>query len=215
MRHFIGLVVLTALACHPAGAQSGPGSSQSRAKRCEECAQDSTPRVMQRYRIRHRDGAERVGRLARELSVVRRTLHGAHDLSAAQRRRLEHRASRLESELAAAGASLGLDAAGHALREMRPGLVEARRAMAAATAEAGVAASRAIPAEGMRFPGWIGITLDAPCTVEARGGNVYWRFFDHRRSFPSIRARPRSARGSGRATSCCRTTVRTCVARSR
>jgi membrane-associated protease RseP (regulator of RpoE activity) len=179
MRRLIGLVVLTALACDPAGAQSGTDGSQSRAKRCEDCAQDSTLRVMQRHRIRYRDEAERLGRLGRELSAVRRTLDGDHDLSAAQRRRLENRAHRLESQLAQAGTRLGLDAASHALREIRPGLMEAQRAMAAAVAEAGVAAARAIPAEQMRFPGWIGITLDAPCTVEARGGDVYWRFFDH------------------------------------
>ncbi|MDQ3998528.1 MAG: PDZ domain-containing protein [Gemmatimonadota bacterium] len=179
MRRLIGLVVLTALACDAAGAQSGTGSSQSRAKKCEECTQDSTLRVMQRHRIRYRDEAERLGKLGRELSAVRRSLDGDHDLSATQRRRLENRAHRLESELARAGTRLGLDAASHALREMRPGLVDAQRAMAAAVAEAGVAAGRAIPAEGMRFRGWIGITLDAPCTVEARGGNVYWRFFDH------------------------------------
>jgi serine protease Do len=62
---------------------------------------------------------------------------------------------------------------------MRPALAEAQRAMAGAMAEAAIAGAESIPAEGMRFPGWIGITLDAPCTVEARGGDVYWRFLSH------------------------------------
>ena len=55
-------------------------------------------------------------------------------------------------------------------------MIEAQRAMAAAMAEAGAGAVEAMTAERVRFPGWIGITLDAPCTVEARGGDVYWRF---------------------------------------
>jgi membrane-associated protease RseP (regulator of RpoE activity) len=130
-------------------------------------------------RTQHRDEVERLSRLARELTGVRRSLDGERDLSAAQRRRLEHRASRLESELAGVSARLGLDAAGHVLREMRPAMVEAQRAMAAAMTEAAVVGTGAVAAEAMRFPGWIGITLDAPCTVEARGGDVFWRFFDH------------------------------------
>jgi serine protease Do len=178
MRRLVGLVVLTALACDPAGAQSGTGDARPRAKTCAECAQDSSLRLMQKHRMQHRDDAERLSRLARELTSVRRSLDGDRELSVAQRRRLENRASRLESELARVGTSFGLDAAGRILQEMRPAMVEARRAMAAAVEEAGVAAGAMTP-EGMRFPGWIGITLDAPCTVEARGGDVYWRFFDH------------------------------------
>jgi membrane-associated protease RseP (regulator of RpoE activity) len=179
MRRLVALVALTALACDPVGAQSGAGESRTRAKTCEGCGQDSSLRVMHTYRIRHRDDVERLSRLARELADVRRSLDGGRELSAAERRRLEYRASRLESELAGVGGRLGLDAAGHVLREMRPTMIEARRAIAAAVAEAGAVAAEAMPAEPMRFPGWIGITLDAPCTVEARGGDVYWRFFDH------------------------------------
>jgi serine protease Do len=179
MRRLIGLLVLTALAADPAGAQSGTSESHSRAKRCEECVKDSSLRIMQRYRLQHRDNAERLGRLARELTRLRRSLDGNGDLSVAQRRHLESRARRLEAELAAVGTNLGLDAAGQVLQSMQPVVIEAQRAMAAAVAEAGVAATAGMTPEGMRFPGWIGITLDAPCTVESRGGNVYWRFFDH------------------------------------
>jgi membrane-associated protease RseP (regulator of RpoE activity) len=179
MRPFVALVALTTLACDPAGAQSGAGESRPRAKTCEKCERDSSVRVMYMRRTHHRDEVARLSRLARELTDVRRSLDGDRDLSAAQRRRLEHRASRLESDLAGVGARLGLDAAGHVLREMRPAMVEAQRAMAAAMAEAAVVGAEALPAEAMRFPGWIGITLDAPCTVEARGGDVFWRFFDH------------------------------------
>jgi membrane-associated protease RseP (regulator of RpoE activity) len=178
MRRLICLVGLTALACDPVGAQSGTGESRPRARTCEECAQDSSLRLMHKHRMRHRDEAERLARLARELTAVRRSLEADRQLSLAERRRLEYRASRLERQLAGAGASLGLEAVGQALQEMRPAMVEARRAVAVA-AEAGAVAARAMTPEGMRFPGWIGITLDAPCTVEARGGDVYWRFFDH------------------------------------
>jgi hypothetical protein len=176
MNRFVALVALTALACDPAGAQSGAGESRSRDKNCDECAQDSSQRVTHKRRIRHRDDVEQLSRLAGELAEVRRSLHGDRELSAGQRRRLEHRAGRLESDLAGVSARLGLDAAGHILREMRPAMIEAQRAMAAAMAEAGTAASEGMLAERVRFPGWIGITLDAPCTVEARGGDVYWRF---------------------------------------
>jgi len=179
MRRLGFLVAVTALACDPAGAQSGAADSRSGARTCEKCAQDSSGRLMQRYRVRHRDELERVARLARELGAVRRSLDSDLELSAAQRRRLEHRAMRLESQIADAGASFGLKAAGRALQEMRPAMVEARRAMAAAMAEAGAMSEKARAPEGMRLPGWIGITLDAPCTIEARGGDVYWRFFDH------------------------------------
>ncbi len=179
MRRLVCLVVLTALACDPVGAQGGTGESRPRARTCEECAQDSSLRLMHKHRMRHRDEAERLARLTRELTAVRRSLEADRQLSLAERRRLEYRASRLERQLAGVGASLGLEAAGQALQEMRPAMVEARRAVAAAAAEAGAVAAGAMTPEGMRFPGWIGITLDAPCTVEARGGDVYWRFFDH------------------------------------
>jgi membrane-associated protease RseP (regulator of RpoE activity) len=179
MRRLVCLVVLTALACDPAGAQSGTEESRPRAKKCEDCGQDSSLRLMHRYRIRHRDEAERLSRLVRELAAAKHSLEADRDLSVAQRRRLEYRASRLEAQIAEVGASLGLEAAGQALRGLRPAMVEARRAMAAAMAEAGGVAAGARAPEAMRFPGWIGITLDAPCTVEARGGDIYWRFFDH------------------------------------
>lgn len=179
MRRLVAFVALTALACDPAGAQSGAAESRPRAKRCEECAQDSSARLMHKRRMQHRDDVERLTRLTRELTGVRSALGNDREISVLRRQRLQLRATRLESELASVGARLGLDAAGHVLREMRPAMIEARRAMAAAIAEAGVVAAEAIPPEGMPFPGWIGITLDAPCTVEARGGDVYWRFFDH------------------------------------
>jgi hypothetical protein len=179
MRRFVALLALTALACDPADAQSGAAESRSRARTCDECAQDSSRRVTHKRRIRHRDDVERLSRLARELSLVRSALENDREMSAPRRERLQFRASKLESELASVGASFGLDAAGHALREMGPAMAEARRAMAAAIAEAGGVAAAALPPEEMRFPGWIGITLDAPCTVEARRGDVYWRFLNH------------------------------------
>jgi hypothetical protein len=132
---------------------------------------------MHKRRMQHRDDVERLSRLTRELSRVRSALESDREMAVLRRQRLQLRAARLESELA----SVGLDAAGRALQEMRPAMVEVRRAMAAAMTEAGVVAAGATTPEAVRFPGWIGITLDAPCTVEARGGNVYWRFFDHPR----------------------------------
>jgi membrane-associated protease RseP (regulator of RpoE activity) len=136
---------------------------------------------MHKRRMQHRDDAERLSRLTRELSRVRSALENDREMSVLRRQRLQLRAARLESDLASVGATIGLDAAGRALQEMRPAMVEVRRAMAAAMTEAGVVAAEATTPEAVRFPGWIGITLDAPCTVEARGGNVYWRFFDHPR----------------------------------
>ena len=194
MRRVIALAALTALACDPAGAQSGAEEQRpTRAKTCDECVQDSSVRVIRRRRI-HQDEVERLTRLTRELADVRRSLDGGRDLSSAQRRRLESRAGRLQSELAGLGTRIGLEAAGHVLRDMRPAMVEAQRAMAAAMAEAADVTVEGIAGESMRFPGWIGITLDAPCTVEARGGDVYWRFFEHPRivsvdpSSPAARA---------------------------
>jgi hypothetical protein len=181
MRRLVALIALTVLACDPAGAQSGAGSSRPRAKACDDCVQDSALRVMHKRRMQHRDDAERLSRLTRELSRVRSALENDREMSVLRRQRLQLRAARLESDLASVGATIGLDAAGRALQEMRPAMVEVRRAMAAAMTEAGVVAAEATTPEAVRFPGWIGITLDAPCTVEARGGNVYWRFFDHPR----------------------------------
>jgi PDZ domain len=179
MRRLVALAALTAAAWDAAAAQSGTGESRPRAKRCEECVRDSTVRVMHKFRMLRREDVEQLTRLSRELTAVRRSLAGGRELSASERRRLEHHAGRLESDIANVSARLGLDAASHFLREMRPAVVEARRAVAAAVAEAGVTAAGAIEAEEMRFPGWIGITLDAPCVIEARGADVYWRFFDH------------------------------------
>jgi membrane-associated protease RseP (regulator of RpoE activity) len=179
MRRLVALVTLTALASDPAGAQSGAVESQSRVNACEECRQDSSVRVMHKRRMQRRDDIERLTRLTRELSRVRSALANDREASVLKRQRLQRRAASLESELGSVGASLGLDAAGHVLREMRPAMAEARRAMEAAMAEASVAATEAMSPEEMRFPGWIGITLDAPCTVEARGGDVYWRFLSH------------------------------------
>jgi hypothetical protein len=179
MRRLVCLVVLTVLARDPAGAQSGTAESRPRGGRCAECAQDSSMGLIHKRRMQHRDDTERLSRLARELSLVRSALDNDRDMSAVRRQRLQLRAARLESELASVGTSIGLEAAGRVLREMRPGMVEARRAMAAAMAAAGAAAAGPTTPEGIRFPGWIGITLDAPCTVEVRGDDVYWRFFDH------------------------------------
>jgi membrane-associated protease RseP (regulator of RpoE activity) len=174
MRRPLCLVLLTALACDPVAAQSGASESTPRAGKCEECKKDSSLRVMHRYQMRHRDEAERLSRLARELTAVRRSLEADGEISSARRRRLESRARQLESQLAATGAKLGIGIGDRALREIGPAMAEARQAIAAAQAEAAAAAP-----QGMRFQGWIGITLDAPSAVEKRGRDVYWRFFDH------------------------------------
>jgi hypothetical protein len=175
MRFLIALVVLAPLAADPVGAQR---ERESRAPRvCEECSQDSALRVMQRQRIRNRDQLERVTRLARELSGVRHALDDSRDLSSADRQRLEWRARRLESQLASLGMRLGFEASDQVLRDMGPAMADAKRALAKAMAEVGVVAHALTP-EGMQFPGWIGITLDAPCSVEARDGDVFWRFLE-------------------------------------
>ena len=180
MRRPIGLVFLAALACDPAAAQSGTAQTRARVKACAECAKDSTLRVMHLYRMRYRDQAERLSTLARELAVVRQSLDSNRDLSAAERRRLEQRARRLEARLAEIGAGLGLDVAGAALKGVAPSIAKARRTMeAAVAAEAGVVAAGALAPEAALLPGWIGITLDAPSTVETRGGDVYWRFLEY------------------------------------
>jgi hypothetical protein len=178
MRRMVGLVVLALLACDRAGAQSGTGASRS-GRMCEKCAQDSSVRASRAYRVRERDEAKRLARLARELNDARHSLESDRELSEPQRRRLQSRVIHLESQLADGGAKFGLKAAGEALAEMRPAMVHARRAVTAVMAEFGAAAAGAATPEGMRFSGWIGIMLDAPCAVEARGHDVYWRFFEH------------------------------------
>ena len=178
MRFLVALVVLAPLAADPAGAQSERESRPRRA--CEECSQDSVLRVMQRQRIRNRDQLERVNRLARELDGVRHALDDGRDLSRTDRQRLELRARRLESQLASLGMRIGFEASDQVLRDMGPAMAEAKRAIANAMGEVSVAA-RAMTPEGMQFPGWIGITLDAPCTVEARDGEVFWRFLEQPR----------------------------------
>jgi membrane-associated protease RseP (regulator of RpoE activity) len=178
MRRLVALAAL-AVCVEPLAAQSGTAAGRSRAKTCEECAQDSTFRYMHKFRLQKRDEVERLTRLARELTRVRQSLDAERELSEPARRRLAQRASELEFQLADLGAGLGVEVAGRMLHEIRPAIVDARRAMAAAMAEASVPATVAWTPEGMRFPGWIGITLDAPCTVEARGKDIYWRFFDH------------------------------------
>ncbi|MFN2565449.1 MAG: PDZ domain-containing protein [Gemmatimonadaceae bacterium] len=181
MRHvLIGAAVL-ALTPNLLTAQSSSGGVRTRAGACEECTQDSTLRVTRKQRVARRNNVERLTKLTHELNMVRRKLDDDGDLSARERRSLQLRARHLESQLTALGTRFSFEVAGEALKEMQPAMAEARRAMAAAMAEAGTVAARAVPAEGRQFRGWIGITLDAPCTVEARGGDVYWRFLEHPR----------------------------------
>jgi serine protease Do len=147
---------------------------QVRARDCSGCAQDSAVRAMHKQRMSHRDQRERVARVAHELSVVRSRLQDDNELSASERRRLEARASHLDAQLTRLEAGFGLEAADKLFREMRPAIAQAERAMAAAMAEAGAAAPKV-----RQLAGWIGITLDGQSAVETRGGDVYWRFFDH------------------------------------
>jgi hypothetical protein len=74
----------------------------------------------------------------------------------------------MQSELGRLTAQINRDVTRRAFGDVGPAFVEAHRAMAAAVAEAGTAAFEALP-----FPGWIGISLDAPCTVELRDGEVF------------------------------------------
>jgi serine protease Do len=143
-------------------------------------AQDAAPRASTKrpYAGQHKQ-REHVMSLAHELAAVRRALSEEESLSAGERRRLQARASRLESQLASLGARLGIEVTSRTLRELEPSVADAQRAMAAALSEAGVAVTRAFSPEGVRFSGWLGLTLDATCTVEIRDGNVFWRFLEH------------------------------------
>jgi hypothetical protein len=178
MRHLFALAILGSLGLDVAAAQSTTSDSR---RKCGECSQDSAVRVMHRQRMRNRDLNDRFGTLARELTAVRRSLDGGRELTVAERRRLESRARRLETHLAKLGAQFGFEVSEGALKGLGPAMAEANRALEAAVAEAGVAAARAFVAGEQRLPGWIGITLAARSSVEARGGDVYWKFFEHPR----------------------------------
>ena len=176
MRHLAALTILTVLAAGQAGGQSATTDTRRERKPCGECAQDSAVRVIRTQRMRSH--GDRFASMARELSRVRTRLH-QRELPDGERRRLERRAGQLESQLAALGIKVGVDASDQLLRELGPVLAEAREAMEAAAAEGAVAALHAMPAEGARLPGWIGITLAARSQVETRGDDIYWKFFDH------------------------------------
>ena len=142
-------------------------------------AQEPTPRPSTKSYPRQHASRDRIMSLSHELAAVRRALSEEEALSVGERRRLQARASRLEAQLAGLGAKVGLEITSRTFRELEPALADAQRAMAAALSEAGVAVTRAFTPEGVRFPGWLGLTLDAPCTVEIRDGNVFWRFLEH------------------------------------
>jgi C-terminal processing protease CtpA/Prc len=142
-------------------------------------AQDAERRASTKRYIEQQDHRDRLMSLSRELSAVRRALAEDEQISVGERRRLKARASRLEAQLAGLGAKMGLEMSSRALRDMEPAFAEVQRAMATALSEAGVAVTRAFSPEGVRFPGWLGLTLDAPCTVEIRDGDVFWRFLEH------------------------------------
>jgi len=172
------VLIATALLAAAPGLASGQ-TPAARGKACEDCVRDSSGRAVFHKRMIRRDRIEAMTRLGHELKLLRRRLEDGGDLSAAERRRLERQAARLESQLSSLGARFGAEISGEVLREMQPAMAEARRAMTAAKAQGGVVGARRMTAEGIRFPGWIGIILDARCTVEQRDGDVYWRFFDH------------------------------------
>jgi S1-C subfamily serine protease len=176
MRHLVALAILSLLAADPAAAQSATDESRARRKACQECSQDSAVRIIHK---RMRDNSARLATMARELSRVRSRLHQG-DLPERERRRLERRAQQLESRLASAGIRIGVDASSQLLHDLGPVMAEARRAMDAAAAQAAVAV-HAVPSKGARLPGWIGITLAARSHVEMRGGDVYFKFFEHPR----------------------------------
>jgi membrane-associated protease RseP (regulator of RpoE activity) len=155
------------------------GQSTVRPRGCQDCAQDSARRVKSSTRVIRRAQVGDLVKLAGELSAVRRKLDESHELSAGERRSLEFRARRLEARLAALGSSFGVEVSAQALQDLQPVMDKARRAMEAAVAEAGGVAIAAAAHEGLRFPGWIGITLDAPSTIDVRGDDVYWRFLEH------------------------------------
>jgi serine protease Do len=173
----IVLIAAALLAAAP-GLASGQ-TARARGQACEECVRDSSARAVLKRRMSRRDHIEVLTRLEHELKTVRRRLEDGGDLPVAERRRLQLRAARLEGQLSSLGARFGAEISEEVLKEMHPAMAEAQRAMAAAMAKAGVAAGEAFTPEGVRFPGWIGITLDARCTVEQRDGDVYWRFFDY------------------------------------
>jgi PDZ domain len=129
---------------------------------------------------RMQNHGDRFAVMLRELGRVQNRLR-QDELPDAERRRLERRAGQLQSQLAALGVKVGVDASDHVLRDLGPVLAQAREAMDAAAAQAAVAAAHAIPAAGGRLPGWIGITLAARSQVETRDGDVYWKFFEHPR----------------------------------
>jgi hypothetical protein len=173
----IVLIAAALLAAAPGLARGQTPAARGRA--CEDCVRDSSGRAVFHKRMIRRDRIEALTKLGHELKLLRRRLEDDRDLSAAERRRLERQAARLESQLSSLGARFGAEISGEVLREMQPAMAEARRAMTAAMAQAGVVAARRMTSEGIRFPGRIGIILDARCTVEQRDGDVYWRFFDH------------------------------------
>ncbi len=175
MRQLLTFAILAAFASDLAAAQSATTEKRTDRKVCGECLQDSAVRVMHRQRTRNRDQNDRIVSIARELNRVRAALH-ERELSKGHRRRLQARSQQLESQLAALGMRLGLDAGDQVLRELGPAVAEAARAM---EAEAAVAAAHAVPTMATRLPGWIGVTLAARSTVETRDGNTYWKFFDY------------------------------------
>jgi membrane-associated protease RseP (regulator of RpoE activity) len=179
MRQLLALAILAAFAFDSVGAQSARAESRGDRKGCGECVQDSAVRVMHRQRMRVRDHGDRIVTIARELSRVQAALHG-RELSEGHRRRLQARAQQLESQLAALGMRVGLEASDQVLRDLGPALADAAaRAMVAAPVEATVGAVHALPGMAARLPGWIGITLAARSTVETRDGNTYWKFFEY------------------------------------
>ena len=178
MRHLIALGILVTLAADLAGAQTATTESREQRKACDECSQDSAVRVMRRRSTRARNHNDRLVSLGLELSRIRSRLL-EQELPEAERRRLQRRVQHLESQLAGLGVKVGVDVGDQVLRNLGPMIAEARRAMDAAAAEAAVAAAHAMPVEGMRLPGWIGITLAARSSVETRDGDIYWRFFEH------------------------------------
>ena len=172
MRQLLTAAVLLALASDLASAQSSTTEKRADRKACGECSQDSAVRVIHRQRTRNRDQSVRIVSIARELSRVRAALH-ERELSEGHRRRLQARSQQLESQLAALGMRLGLDASDQMLRDLGPALADAAREMEEA------AVVHALPAIATRLPGWIGVTLAARSTVETRDGDTYWKFFDY------------------------------------
>ena len=176
MRLAVLVPLLLTLVPAVARSQAAAGGTRARLDDCAACGQDSSLRAMHRRRMEHRDRLERLVVVARELSAVRRALDDARELSSGERRRLKIRERQLASQLVRLEAGGALEIT-RALRDIRPAVVEARRAVATATA-AGAPIVTLLP-EAVRFPGWIGIALDAARHVEIRDGDVYWRFLEH------------------------------------